>query len=168
MPWFVLYTKSRSEKLVANGLQQRGIEVYCPLRKVKRKWSDRVKMVEEPLFRSYCFVNLAEHQRSLVFGAPGVVGYLYWLKKPAVVRQAEIDLIKDMLNDFDHNTLEILDFKTADRLRITSGAFMDQEGDIVSTQGKTLLIRLESLDMCISVDTSKNKVVKLANSKPLQ
>ncbi len=161
MPWFALYTKSRSEKLAARSLHQRGIDVYCPLRKVQRKWSDRIKTVEEPLFRSYCFVNLEENQRSLVYGAPGVVGYLYWLKKPAIIKQSEIDLIKDMLNDYDHNSLEIIDFATADRLRITSGSFMGQEGEVVSTQGKTMVVRIDSLNACISVNLSKNKVEKL-------
>jgi transcriptional antiterminator RfaH len=164
MPWFVLYTKSRSEKLVAQGLRKRNVDVYCPLRKIQRKWSDRIKLVEEPLFRSYCFVNLAEQQRAVVFGVPGVVGYLYWLKKPAIVKQHEIDLIKDMLNDFDHDTLEVLDVKAADRLKITSGAFMNQEGEVISAQGKTIVIRIESLGMSVSVDSSKNKVEKLTHT----
>ncbi|WP_227687032.1 UpxY family transcription antiterminator [Spirosoma arboris] len=70
----VIYTKSRSEKLAAKELQQRGVEVYCPFRKVKRKWSDRIKTVEEPLFRSYYFVHLEEHERQAVYEVPGVVG----------------------------------------------------------------------------------------------
>ena len=78
MPWFVIYTKSKSEKLVANGLRNLGFDVYCPLRKVQRKWSDRVKIVEEPLFRSYCFVNLKEEERHLVYNVPGFVRYLFW------------------------------------------------------------------------------------------
>ncbi|MGM9506807.1 MULTISPECIES: UpxY family transcription antiterminator [Larkinella] len=161
MPWFVIYTKSRSEKLAAKELQKRGVEVYCPLRKIKRKWSDRFKIVEEPLFRSYCFVNVEENERQVVYGVPGVVGYLNWLKKPAIVKQKEIDLIKDMLNDFDHDSIEIVDFKTAERLRIASGAFIDQEGQVISTQGKTIVLKIESLNICISVDLSKNKVEKL-------
>ncbi|GAB3961753.1 UpxY family transcription antiterminator [Spirosoma harenae] len=164
MPWFVIYTKSKSEKLAAQELRKKGVDVYCPLRKVKRKWSDRTKLIEEPLFRSYCFVNLEESQRHQVYGVPGVVGYLHWLKKPAVVKQKEIDLIRNMLNDFDHENLEILDFNSTDRLRITSGAFLDQEGEVVSTQGKTVFIRLESLNICISVDLTKNKVEKLKKS----
>jgi transcriptional antiterminator RfaH len=164
MPWFVLYTKSRSEKLVAKSLHQRGVEVYCPLRKVTRKWSDRTKIVEEPMFKSYCFVNLDEGDRRVVYGAPGVVGYLYWLKKPAVVKQKEIDLIKDMLNDFDHESLEIHDFASADRLRILSGAFMGREGQVVFTHGKTILVKIESLSMYVSVDLNKNKVEKLRNN----
>lgn len=169
MPWFVLYTKSRSEKLAANALRQRGVEVYCPLRKVKRKWSDRIKLIEEPLFKSYCFVNITEKDRSVVYGARGVVGYLYWLKKPAIVKPKEIELIKDMLNDFDHESLKIYDFATADRLQITSGAFMGQEGEVISAQGKTIVVKIESLSIYIVVDLTKNKVEKLKNgSKPIQ
>lgn len=165
MPWFVIYTKSRSEKLVARELSQRGVDVYCPVRKVKRKWSDRVKLVEEPLFNSYCFVHLEEKERQLVYGVPGVVGYLFWLKKPAVVKQKEIDIIKNMLNDFDHDSLTIVDLKQADRLRVTSGLLMNQEGEVVSTQGKHVVVKIESLNICISIDTSKNKLEKLNNSK---
>ena len=169
MPWFVLYTKSRSEKRAANALRQRGVEVYCPLRKVRRKWSDRIKTVEEPLFKSYCFINVAEADRSVAFGVPGVVGYLYWLKKAAVVRPEEIELIRDMLNEFDHESIEMCDFATADRLRITSGAFMSQEGDVISVQGKTIVVKIESLSIYIAVDLTKNKVEKLKKSgTPLQ
>ena len=166
MPWFVLYTKSRSEKLVARSLAQRGIEVYCPVRKVRRKWSDRYKIIEEPLFRSYCFVNLADHNRSLVFGAPGVVGYMYWLKKPAIVKPEEINLIRDMLSDFNHESIEIHDFASTDRLRIASGAFMDHEGEVVSIQGKLIVVKLMSLSICVSIDLSRNKVEKLTKYPP--
>ena len=122
-------------------------------------------MVEEPLFRSYCFVNLEEHQRALVFGVPGVVNYLYWLKKPAVVKQSEIDLIKNMLNDFEHDSLEVIDINPADRLKITSGVFIDQEGEVVSKQGKTIIIQLESLGIYISIDSSKNKIEKVISNQ---
>ena len=164
MPWFVIYTKSKSEKLAARELRKRGVDVYCPLRKVKRKWSDRIKTVEEPLFRSYCFVNLEENERQQVYGVPGVVGYLFWLKKPAIVKQKEIDIIKDMLNDFDHDTLEIMDFEAADRFRIASGAFMDQEGEVISVQGKILAVKIDSLNAYLTIDVSKNKIDKLKKS----
>ena len=168
MPWYILYTKSRSEKLAAKALIQRGVDVYCPLRKVKRQWSDRVKIVEEPLFRSYCFVNVPETGRSVVYGAPGIVGYMYWLNKPAVVRPEEIQLIKDMLNDFDHESLEIHGFATADRLQINSGAFMGQQGEVISAQGKTIVVEIKSLSMYITVDLTKNKVEKLKNDGTLR
>ena len=63
-PWYAVYTKSRYEKKLADNLREKGIEAYVPLRKVVRQWSDRKKLVAEPLIRSYCFVilpNLEHH-----------------------------------------------------------------------------------------------------------
>ncbi|GAB3904375.1 UpxY family transcription antiterminator [Larkinella knui] len=158
MSWYVLYTKSRTEKVVADKLRERGIEVYCPLIKTKRKWSDRVKTVEEPLFRSYCFVNLEEQQRAQVFGVHGIVRYLFWMNKPAVVRDSEIDTIKRMLNEVDNNHIRVETFSSADRIKIKSGCFTDSEGKVISQQGKTLAVFIDSLQMVIKVDLSRTIV----------
>lgn len=158
MPWFVLYTKSRNEKLVAEKLRQQGIDVYCPLIKTQRRWSDRMKTVEEPLFRSYCFVNLPEAERNRVFAVPGIVRYLYWLNKPAIVRDHEIEIIRRLLNDFDHDCLHVGPVKPGDRLTITSGSFADFSGEIISQQGKVVSIMLDSLQLVIKVDLSKTLV----------
>lgn len=163
MSWFVIYTKPRSEKKVASELQKKGIEVYCPLRKVKRNWSDRIKIVEEPLFRSYCFVNMEESERSLVFGTLGFVNFLFWLQKPAIVRPEEINIIKKMLNDFDHEAIQVQSFKVSDTVRINSGVLMDQQGVITGSQGKKIVLYLASLHMSISLDSSKVILEKLAN-----
>ncbi|GAB2580993.1 UpxY family transcription antiterminator [Spirosoma areae] len=158
MPWFVLYTKSRSEKLVAEKLRERGIEVYCPLIKTKRQWSDRIKVVEEPLFRSYCFVNLQENERASVFGVPGIVRYLFWQNKAAIVRDLEIDAIKLMLNEVDHNLIEIKSFKPGDQLTIASGLFTNASGQIVRQQGKIVLIMLDALQLSLSIDLTKTVI----------
>ena len=79
--WYVLYTKPRHEKKVAKRLSQAGHTTYCPLYKVKRQWSDRTKVVEESLFRSYIFIHIEDHKREEVFTFPGTVRYLFWLRK---------------------------------------------------------------------------------------
>ena len=56
--WYAVYTKPRSEKKLADRLNEHGIEAYLPLRKTLKQWSDRKKMVEEPLITSYVFVNI--------------------------------------------------------------------------------------------------------------
>jgi transcriptional antiterminator RfaH len=86
MNWLVLYTKPKNEVKVAERLAAAGITVYCPLVTSLRQWSDRKKKVTLPLFSSYVFVQLAEVQRAAVFEVPGVVRYLFWLGKPAVVQ----------------------------------------------------------------------------------
>lgn len=160
MPWFVIHTKSNTEKRVADDLRKRNITVYCPLIKEKRVWSDRIKIIETPLFRSYCFVHVPENERNLVFGVAGVVGYLQWLKKPAIVRDEEIEIIKKLLNDFDHTAIRVQQYSVSDKVRISSGIFMEQEGHVVAQQGKKLVLRLESLGISISVDTSRTLVDK--------
>ncbi|GAB4050276.1 UpxY family transcription antiterminator [Spirosoma litoris] len=158
MPWFVLYTKSRAEKMVAERLRDLNMEVYCPLKKTRRKWSDRVKIVEEPLFRSYCFVKLEEHERKNVFVVPGVSHYLFWLNRPAIVRDEEIDIIKRLLNEVDHSCLSLNRMRSGDRLTIKSGSFADLSGRVIRQQGTVVSLTLDSLQLVISVDISKTLV----------
>src|SRR5512140_1670119 len=56
--WYALYTRPRAEKMVYSRLEEGGIEAFLPLYKTLRKWSDRKKLVEKPLFSSYVFVNV--------------------------------------------------------------------------------------------------------------
>jgi len=159
MPWYVIYTKSRNEKLVADKLSTMGIEVYCPMLKTKRKWSDRVKTVEEPLFRSYCFVRLEEHERPKVFAAPGVVRYLFWLKKPAIVRDCEIEAIQHMLQTNDHHLIQVEQYERASQVTISTGAFANAKGEVISQQGRILTVSLVSLGIVLKVDLAKTAVL---------
>ena len=97
--WFAIYTKPRWEKKVNQLLLGKGVECYCPLNKVKRKWSDRIKTIEEPLFKCYVFVKVTEADRTKVRLTNGVVNFVYWNGKPAVVREKEIQTIKLFLED---------------------------------------------------------------------
>ena len=99
MPWYALYTEPRHEKKVAARLQQLGIEIYCPLIVQVRQWSDRKKKVEVPLLPSYVFVKVDSNERERVFQVSGVVRYLYWLGQPAIIKEAEIDMMQKWLQD---------------------------------------------------------------------
>ncbi len=90
MKWYVIYTRPRWEKKVHSLLHTKGIESYCPLNKVRRKWSDRVKLVEEPLFKSYVFVKTNEEGRTAVRMTDGVVNFLYWNGKPGLVKEKRL------------------------------------------------------------------------------
>ena len=159
MPWYVLYTKSRNEKSVADKLSAIGIEVYCPMLKTKRKWSDRIKTVEEPLFRSYCFVRLAEHEREKVFEVPGVVRYLFWLRKPAIVRDSEIEAIREMLQTTDHHHIQVEQYVPQTKVTIAAGAFANATGEVLSQQGRFLTVVIDALGVVLKVDLSKTAIV---------
>jgi len=161
--WFVLYTKSCQEKSVSKKLNEMDIESYCPLKMTKRRWSDRWKWVQEPLFSSYCFVRLAAEDADIVFGVSGVVQFVYWLGKPAAVRDGEIEKIKIWLNDFDHDLIEVNSIKSGDRVTIESGPLMEEKGQLVSRQGNNLQLRLENLGILLWVDAHRNKITRMAS-----
>ncbi len=164
MNWYVLYTKSHYEKAVADKLALLGIEVYCPLLKTKKLWSDRWKWVEEPLFRSYCFVSLEDKARDSVFTVPGVVRYVYHCGKPATIRQKEMELLKSWLMQYDHDSIEATNLNMHDRIRIRSGALMDKEAEVLESKGNYALLLLEDLGLQVKVDLRKNIIEKLQAS----
>src|SRR6266852_5926070 len=92
--WYALYTKPRWEKKVADLLSAKDIESYCPVNRVYRQWSDRKKMISVPLFTGYVFVNIDEKRQVAVRSTTGVINFVYWLNKPAVIQDEEIALIK--------------------------------------------------------------------------
>lgn len=99
MNWFVLSVKRSQEKKVADTLEKMNIEVFNPMIKEVKCWSDRQKTVETPLFKSYVFVNMPEKYRGLVFGVPGVKRYLFLDGKPAIVRNEEVNIIKKWIRE---------------------------------------------------------------------
>ena len=95
--WLAVYTRPRWEKKVNQLLSEKGVESYCPLNKVRRRWSDRMKIVEEPLFKSYVFVKVNDEDRSVVRMTAGVINFVYWEGKPAVIKEKEINaMIKEI------------------------------------------------------------------------
>jgi transcription antitermination factor NusG len=157
--WYALYTKPRWEKKVHELLLQKGLQAYCPLNKVRKKWSDRYKMVEEPLFKSYVFVRVTDEERADVRFVDGVVNYVYWLGKPAQVKDIEIERIKRFLNEFEDVEVEQLpEPKQGDKVVITSGVFMDQEGRILSADKKRVEVLIESLGFKLVATLDKEKV----------
>src|SRR3954452_20511264 len=98
--WFAVVTRPRWEKKIAKRLEEKGIEYYCPLNKVVKQWSDRKKVVLEPLFKSYVFIKVAEEKKWDIKKIPGILNYVYWLGKPAQIREEEIITIKKFLSEF--------------------------------------------------------------------
>ena len=96
--WFVIYTKANQEIKVTEQLNEIGISCYCPTVTIIKQYSDRKKKILKPLIPSYVFVFTEERRRNDVFSVFGVVRYMFWLGKPAVVREKEIELMKQYLN----------------------------------------------------------------------
>lgn len=159
MKWLALYTRPRWEKKVNSLLIQKGIESYCPLNKVRRKWSDRIKLIEEPLFKSYVFVHIGEADRAAVRMTDGVINFVYWNGKPAVIKEKEIQVIKHFLNDYENVQLVKMDLKPDQKVRIIAGPMMDREGKVVEIKNKTVRVAIDSLGYMLVADIDKGKVI---------
>lgn len=156
LPWYVLYTKPRNEKKVAQRLSEAGYTVYCPLQKVRRQWSDRTKVVEEPLFKSYLFIQIENHKRDEVFSFPGTVRYLFWLRRPAQVRQVEINTIQKWLGEYNHEDIDISDILPGDYVRITSGPFTGEQAVLLDKTNKKAVVQLKELGLQLSLSLTNS------------
>ena len=145
MNWYVVYTKPKWERKVAEQLGKIGIECYCPLITVVRQWSDRKKKIEVPLFNSYVFVQLAELDRNLVFQSTGAVRYLFWLGKPAIVKEEEIDVIKKWLHTPDSYDVSLTAIQVGDSIELESGPFSKQKAIVQEVNKTHYILVLETL-----------------------
>ncbi len=156
--WLAIYTRPRWEKKVNQLLTEKGFESYCPLNKVKRKWSDRIKVVEEPLFKSYVFVKVAEADRTEVRMTSGAINFVYWNGKPAVIKEKEISAIRRFMNEHEYVEARPMDAKVNQRVRIINGTFMDKEGKVLELRHKTAKIAIESLGYILVAYIDRTKL----------
>jgi transcription antitermination factor NusG len=156
--WYVVYTKPRWEKKVYALLLHQHIEAYCPLNKVRKRWSDRIKWVEEPLFTSYVFVRVEEAEHSQVRMLAGVVNFVYWLGKPAIVKNSEIQIIRKFLNEYDEVWSEPFDIQKDATVVIRQGAFMNKEARVVKVVNKKVRVLIDSIGYALVAVVSKSNV----------
>lgn len=156
--WLALYSRPRWEKKVAQLLTEKGLESYCPVNKVRRKWSDRVKLVEEPLFKSYVFVRVIDEDRTAVRMTPGVINFVYWNGKPALIKEKEINAIKQFLNDYENVEVKPIKLELNQRVKITKGPLMDQEGQVLELQRKTVKVAIDSLGYLLIAHIDRTKL----------
>ena len=148
--WFVVYTKPQQELKVADQLSAMGITNFCPTITLVKQYSDRKKKVIKPLLSSYVMVELEENQREKVFACCGIVRYLFFLGKPAVVPAYEIDLMQDHLNGV-YNDIKVTTLRVGDSHTITQGPFSGVSGKVVQSDNTKVKLELASLGMSITL-----------------
>lgn len=161
--WFAVQTRPRWEKKVASTLDTMGIENYCPLYKVVRQWSDRKKTILEPVFKSYVFIRISDERKWEVKKVNGILNYVYWLGKPAHVRDEEINIIRKFLNEFDDISVEKKNFHLNAKVRIKQGVLMNYEGMVVEVSGNRVIVKIESMDLQLSAHFDKKNLELTGN-----
>ncbi len=160
--WRVIYTKSRQEKKVAEYLKEKGITNYLPTIKTLKQWSDRKKMVEEVLFKSYVFVNLSEKEYYDALTHPGAVKYVSFEGKAVVVSDSQMEIIKNTIENKLEFDISSEHFAKGSNVKITSGPLKGGSGEIVSWSGKKkLLIRINEIGYSLLVHLSPQHLASI-------
>src|SRR3989337_3992836 len=159
--WYAVYTRPRWEKKVANLLTRKEIENYCPLNKSVRQWADRKKTVYEPLFTSYVFVYTSENEMLPIRQTDGVLNFVYWLGKPAVIREEEIETIKDLLDNYCNIRLEKIDVNINDSVKIIHGPLMSKEGKVIEVMNNSIKVMLHSLGFALIAHVQRTHIEKV-------
>lgn len=157
--WYAVRTRSRHEKMVADQLDQQGIENFLPLVKRKRKWSDRVKEVELPLFSGYAFVRVAllSPDRLRVLQTHGVAGLVGVRGSGMPIPDAQIESLKTVLvNQVPFEEYPYL--QVGQRVRVHGGALDGIEGILAQKDHHTLVISVEPIHRSLSIHVDGYRV----------
>ena len=153
--WYPIYTRSRAEKKTQIKLAEKNIESYLPLKKVLKQWSDRKKIVEEPLLKSYLFIYISNKEYNEVIMTSGFTRFIYFSGKIATIPTRQIEDLKLLLaNSTD---LELIDYNVSPGMKvlIKAGPFKGMIAELVSLKSKkSLILRLDQLGCSINIHTS--------------
>ncbi len=154
--WFAVYTKPRFEKRVTEILTRKKIQNYCPINKVLRQWSDR-KLVNEPLFPYFVFIKITECELSSLKQIDGVVNFVYWLGKPAIIRDSEIEAIRQFLDEHSNIRLERIQVN-ANEPEHVNGSFTKMGNGVIVLKNKSVTVELPSLGFLMVADSETTDV----------
>ncbi|MGX5687476.1 UpxY family transcription antiterminator [Arcticibacter tournemirensis] len=168
--WYAVYTKSRTEKKVHTELTRKGIEAYLPLVREQKRWSDRMKIVEEPFLPGYVLVRVSFREQYDVLVIPGALRYISFEGTPAPIPDYQIENLKIFMVAGDHS-IEVTSERIhkGDKIRVISGPLANVNGEVVEIRGKRrILLRFDTLGYCIHAEIGINKIDLLEENQDLQ
>ena len=154
--WIAVYTKSRHEKTAYDQLVQKNIEAYLPLIRTKRRWSDRTKWVDVPLFRSYLFVRIELKNHLYVLQTIGVHHVIKFNQEVAIISDEQIQSIKLMIEG-GYNPESVDYFVVGDKAEIAAGPMKGIRGIVSRIDGEDkFVIKIDAIQHAISVHVERN------------
>ncbi|MFD0941955.1 UpxY family transcription antiterminator [Pedobacter boryungensis] len=153
--WYPLYTRSRAEKTTQEALAKKNIISYLPLKKAIKQWSDRKKIVEEPLLKSYLFVYISAKEYTEVLMTYGVSRFIYFSGKIASIPDKQISDLKLLLANATDLELIEYDISLGEKVLIKAGPFKGIIAELVSLKSKkSIVLRLQNIGYSIQINTS--------------
>jgi transcriptional antiterminator RfaH len=151
--WYAIYTNPRAEKQVRDRLMEAGVEVFLPLQKTYRIWSDRKKLVEVPLLSSYVFVKVTPLEFPKVYQSSGVVRFITFEGQPASIPQNQIDNLRLLINSDTDIEVTSEKFAQGDFVEVIRGSLVGLTGELVKTGSHSrVVVRIDRLDQNLIVN----------------
>ncbi len=157
--WYIVYTKPKCEKKVAALLTKKKIENFCPVNCKQIKSIRRTKVIYDPLFDSYVFVNLAETNINLLSQVDNVLSVLYWKGQAAIIKEEEIDALRKFTNDHHDIKLVRTEVNMNDVVRVVDGPSYSIDGKVLTLKNKTMKVNLPSLGFMMVAEMETETVI---------
>jgi transcription antitermination factor NusG len=161
-PWFALQVRARQEASVAHQLEGQGFERFLPVYKLRKRWSDRIKELDTPLFPGYLFCRFNPHDRLPILKTPGVMQIVGFNNVPAAVDEDEIVAIQRLITSgIQHQPCPFLNI--GDRVRISAGPLLGLEGILIEIKGShKLVLSVSLLQRSVAVEIDSAFITALA------
>lgn len=153
--WYAVYTKSNCEIKVAALLTKKKIENYCPLNRILISQANKNKMVYEPLFPSFVFVFALDIEMNAVRQVGSVINFVFWLGKPVVIKETEIENIKHFTNEYCNIKLEKT-IVNGNNVRIINDPLIDINSNMISVRHSNFQMLLPSLGFTMIAEIEKS------------
>lgn len=165
-PWFAVQTRCRHESTVAMQLRGKGFESFLPVHRSRRRWSDRIREIELPLFPGYLFCRFDPLARMPILVVPGVVQIVGIGKTPVPIDDVEIAAIQTAI----HSDLprECWPFQQiGERVRVECGPLRGVEGILLNIKGShRLILSVTLLQRSVAVEVDEAWVTPVAGRPP--
>jgi transcription antitermination factor NusG len=164
--WFALTVKPQHERKTALALEVKEYPFFLPLYRAKRRWSDRVKELDLPLFPGYVFSQFAFDQRTPILQIPGVVSVVHFGNLPTPIPDEEIEAVRKMVGS--GRAVEPWPFlKVGRRVRIDGGSMDGVEGVLLEIKNSLrVVVSIEILQRSVAVEIDRDQITVLPEPKP--
>jgi transcription antitermination factor NusG len=166
-PWYAIRVKSRCERVVSDTLRQKGYEEFLPLYWSRRRWSDRVKVMQLPLFAGYLFCRFSLSNRVPILATPGVVSIVGRGKMPLEIDADEVNAIRVAVNS-GHKVEPWPQLEVGKTVRIEEGSLRGLEGVLLRFKGtNNLILGVKLLQRAVAVEVPDKWVVPCQPTMPI-
>jgi transcription antitermination factor NusG len=164
--WYALYVRERYEKIVTANLIGKGYEVFLPTYQSKRRWSDRTKVVEVPLFSRYVICRFDFRNRLPILTVPGVHFIVGFGQTVTPIDPAELNAVRLAVDSgLPYEPWPFL--KAGYRVRVEYGPLTGLEGFVLDVKNAyRLVISLNLLGRSVAVELDRDAVKPISHPKP--